>query len=152
MPGSASRRSLGRTPTVTLRAAAIVSLTVQARAVAEQHLVALPRALEQIHRRRADEARDARVHRLAEDLARRTDLRDAPVHEHRDAIGERHRLFLVVRHVDGGDAERALQLLEFEARLEPQLGVEVGQRLVEQEQPRLAHDRARQRHALLLAA
>ena len=38
------------------------------------------------------------------------------------------------------------------ARLEAQLGVEVGQRLVEQEQARLAHDRARQRAALLLAA
>ena len=80
------------------------------------------------------------------------DLHDAAVHEHRHAVGERHRLFLVVRDVDRGDAERALQLLQLEARFEAQLGVEVGQRLVEQEEARLAHDGARQRDALLLAA
>ena len=83
--------------------------------------------------------------RPREDLARRADLDDAAVHEDGDAVGERHRLFLVVRDVDGGDAERALQLAQLEARLEAQLGVEVGERLVEQEQARLAHDRARQR-------
>ena len=35
----------------------------------------------------------------------------APFHEDRHAIGQRHRLFLVVGDVDRGDAERALQLL-----------------------------------------
>ena len=87
-----------------------------------------------------------------EDLARRADLDDAPVHEDRDAVGERHRLFLVVGDVDRGRAERALQLVQAEPRLEAQLRIEVGQRLVEQEQLRLADDRARQRDALLLAA
>ena len=41
---------------------------------------------------------------------------------------------------------------ELDAHLLAQLGVEVGQRLVEQQHLRLAHQRARKRHALLLAA
>ena len=94
----------------------------------------------------------ASVSRRGEDLARRADLDDAAVHEDGDAVGERHRLFLVVGDVDGGRAERALQLVQAEPGLEAQLGVEVGERLVEQEQLRLADDRPGQRHALLLAA
>ena len=109
--GATRRRSLGRTPSVTLRAAGDRALTAGG-APPSSTLAALPGAGEQVHRRRADEAGDASVHRLGEDLARRADLDDAPVHEHRDAVGERHRLFLVVRHVDGGDAERALQLVQ----------------------------------------
>ena len=45
-----------------------------------------------------------------------------------------------------------VQLLDLEAHLHAQLGVEVGQRLVEQEHRRLAHDGAAHRHALALAA
>jgi hypothetical protein len=78
------------------------------------------------------------------------DLLDLAVHEHRHAVGERHRLLLVVRHVDGGDPERALQLLELDPGLEAQLGVEVRQGLVEEEQPSLAHDGPRECTALLL--
>ena len=107
---------------------------------------------QQVHRRAADEGGDVDRIRSREYLGRRADLLDFAGHEHRHAVGQRHRLFLVVRHVDGGDAERALQLLQLGARFEAQLGVEVGQRLVEQEQARLAHDGARQRAALLLAA
>jgi autonomous glycyl radical cofactor GrcA len=44
-----------------------------------------------------------------------------------------------------------VQSREVRAHLDPQLGVEVGQRLVHQERRRLAHDRAAQRHALALA-
>ena len=45
-----------------------------------------------------------------------------------------------------------MQLLELDAHLHAQLGVEVGQRLVEQEDLGVAHDGAAQRHALALAA
>ena len=45
-----------------------------------------------------------------------------------------------------------MQLLELDAHLHAQLGVEVRQRLVEQEHVRVAHDGAAQRHALALAA
>ncbi len=73
------------------------------------------------------------------------------VHD-RDAVGDRERLLLVVRDVDGGRAVGALQLADLDAHVDAQLGVEVGQRLVEHQQRRFDHERAGQRHALLLAA
>ncbi len=90
--------------------------------------------------------------RTREYFGRCADLRDPAFHEDCHPIGDRHRFFLVVRDVDGRDAERALQLAQLDARLEPQFRVEVRQRLVEQEQARLTNDRARQRAALLLSA
>ena len=45
-----------------------------------------------------------------------------------------------------------MQRLDLGPHLHPQLGVEVGQRLVEQEHLRIAHDRPAHRHALALAA
>ena len=45
-----------------------------------------------------------------------------------------------------------MQALELDAGLEAELGVEVGERLVEEEEPRLADDGAGERDALLLAA
>jgi hypothetical protein len=64
----------------------------------------------------------------------------------------RKRLALVVRHVQHGEFQRLLQLADLLAHAPAQLGVEVGQRLVEQQHRRLQHQRARHRHALLLAA
>ena len=45
-----------------------------------------------------------------------------------------------------------MQLLELDPHLDPQFGVEVGERLVEQEDLRVADDRAPQCDALALAA
>ncbi len=72
--------------------------------------------------------------------------------QHRDAAAERHRLGLIVGDVDGRGRERALQLRDLGPHLHAKLGVEVGQRLVHQEGPRLAHDRPAHRHPLPLAA
>ena len=69
-----------------------------------------------------------------------------------DPVGQRHRLDLVVGDVDRGDGEIALQMLQLRPHHGAQLGVEVGQRLVHQEQPRRAHDGAGERDALALAA
>ena len=85
-------------------------------------------------------------------FGRRADLLDAALVEHRDAVGDGVRLLLVVGDVDRGDAELALQQLELGAHLDAQLGVEVGQRLVEQQHLGLDHDGAGERDALLLAA
>ena len=95
-----------------------------------------------------DEARA----RAIVDVARRTDLVDPAGVHHGDAVGHRHRLFLVVRHEDQRDAELLLQLLELELHALAQLAVERGERLVAQQHARPDHDRARQRDALLLAA
>ena len=55
-------------------------------------------------------------------------------------------------HKQAGDAQLAVQFLDFEAGLRAQLGVQVGQRLVEQKHLGLAHDGAAHGHALALAA
>ena len=53
---------------------------------------------------------------------------------------------------DRGRAERALDLAQFDLHLLAQLGVQIRQRLVEQEHARPDYQRASERHALLLAA
>ena len=45
-----------------------------------------------------------------------------------------------------------MQALDLDAHVDAQLGVEIGQRFVEQEDARLAHERAAHRDALALAA
>ena len=67
-----------------------------------------------------------------------------------DAVGDRERLLLVVRDIDRGRAIGPLQLADFDAHVDAQLGVEIGQRLIEHQQRRLDHQGPRQRHALLL--
>jgi hypothetical protein len=47
----------------------------------------------------------------------------AAVHDD-DDIGERHRLFLAVRHVHKGDAETLLQLLQLRTHADLQEGIE----------------------------
>ncbi len=109
-------------------------------------------ALDQVHGRRAEEGRDEGVGRIVVGLGGRPDLTDLAVVDHGDAIAHAHGLDLVVGHVDRGRAHFPLELLELVARRGAQLGVEVGERLVEQEDRGLAHQRARQRHPLALAA
>ena len=96
--------------------------------------------------------RDEQVGRAVVELQRRADLLDRAVAQHHDAVGQRHRLDLVVGHVDGSSPSCAVQLGDLDPRLPAQRGVEVGQRLVEQEHLRRAHDRAADRDALALAA
>ena len=73
------------------------------------------------------------------------------VHHHH-AVGQRHGLDLVVGDVDGGGAHLLVHLLDLGAHLHAQLGVEVRQRLVEQEHLGIAHDGAAHGDALALAA
>ena len=101
---------------------------------------------------RADKAGDEGVGRAEVDILRGADLADAALVDDSDGIGQRQRLRLIVRDIDRRNADLALQALELAAHFVAQLRIEVGQRLVEQEEPRLVHDGARQRHALLLAA
>ena len=100
----------------------------------------------------AHEPRDVQVRRLRVNLLRARDLLDDAVLHHDDAVGERERLVLIVRHVDRRAAELAMNAPDLGARFEPQLRVEVRQRLVHQDQRRLDHDRTRNGNALLLTA
>jgi hypothetical protein len=74
------------------------------------------------------------------------------VAHHHDAVAQRHRLDLVVGDEHRGGRHLGMQALDLDAHLRAQLGVEVGERLVEQEDQRVAHQAAAERHALLLAA
>ena len=109
-------------------------------------------ALEEIHRRRADEAGDELVVRTVVEFERRAHLLDDAVMHHHDLVGHGHGFDLVVGDVDRRGLEPLMQFLDLGAHRDAQLGVEVGQRLVEQEHLRIAHDGAAHRDALALAA
>jgi hypothetical protein len=107
-------------------------------------------ALEQVHRGEPMKPGHEQVDRLVVELQRGVDLlQHAEVH-HRDPVAHRHRLDLVVGHVDRGDAEVGLELGDVGAGRHPHLRVEVRQRLVHAEHLRGAHDRAAHRHPLPL--
>ena len=106
-----------------------------------------------IHGRRADEAGDEAVGRPVVDVVRRVELLDDAGMHDGDAVGERQRLDLVVGDVDHRRlAEPLMQALQLDAKLGAELGVEVRQRLVEEEDVDVAHQRAADRDALALAA
>ncbi len=84
-------------------------------------------------------------------LGRADLLDDAPAHHH-DPVAQGHGLDLVVRHVDGGGAQPALQGCDLGAHLDAEFGVEVGERLVHQEGLRVPDDGAAHGDALTLAA
>ena len=75
----------------------------------------------------------------------------AAIHHH-DAVGQRHGFTLIMGDQDRGGADGALDLAQLDLHLLAQLGVEIRERLVEQQHVRLDDQRARQRDALLLAA
>jgi len=79
-------------------------------------------------------------------------LFDAPGVQRDDAVGQSHRFHLVMRDINHGRAEAAVQLAQFDAHRRAQLGVEVGQRFVEKKHFRFAHNRAADGGALALAA
>ena len=114
--------------------------------------VRLQRRRVDVHHRAADELRDEEVRGVMVDVGRRADLlQHALVHDG-DAVGERHRLDLVVRDVDGGLLVLEVQPLQLGAHLLAQLGVERADRLVHQHRLRPAHQRAADRDALHVAA
>ncbi len=106
----------------------------------------------EVHRGRADERGDEQVARAAEEDLGDVALLDDAVAQDGHAVAQGHRLDLVVGDVDGRRAQPLVQARELGAHRGAQLGVEVRQRLVEQERPRLAHQRAADRDALALAA
>ena len=102
--------------------------------------------------RYADEVGHEGRLRVLVDLGGRAHLLDDALAHDGDAVAHGERLFLVVGHVDEGDADVALQLLELELHGFAQLGVERAERFVEQQHGGLVDQRPRQGDALLLAA
>ena len=71
---------------------------------------------------------------------------------HRNTVGERERLGLVVRDEQGRDPDPLLDALELDLHVGPKVLVDCGKWLVQQDHARLDDQRARKRHALLLSA
>ena len=89
---------------------------------------------------RADEIGHELGTRALVNVAGAPDLHNAAFVHDGDFVRERQRLALIVRHVDGGETELALDPLQFEPHLLAEFGVEVRKRLVEQQDARLADD------------
>ena len=85
-------------------------------------------------------------------LERRSHLLDVAGLQHDDLVGHGHGLHLIVGHIDHRGIQLLMQTGEFDAHLYPQRGVEVRQRLIEQEHLRVAHDSAADGYPLPLAA
>ena len=75
-----------------------------------------------------------------------------PAIEHRDPVGQRQRLALVVGDVDERRAGLAVHAAQLDLHLQPDLEVERRERLVEQQHLGPVHERPRQRDALQLPA
>jgi len=100
----------------------------------------------------ADEIGDEGIGRPAVDLDRRGGLENAPFRHDHDQIGHGHGFALVVGDHDGGDAELLLELFQLDLHRLAELGVERGERLVEQEQPGREGERAGDGDPLALPA
>ena len=86
------------------------------------------------------------------EVVRRPLLHDVTILHQHDVIRHRHGFGLVMRDVDGGNAQLRLNLLQLIAHLIAELRVEVAKRLVQQEHLRIAHQRTSQCHTLTLTA
>ncbi len=100
----------------------------------------------------ADEVRHLARRGLVIEPVRRIPLLDVPGLHHADVVGEREGLVLVVRDEQGGGAGALEDVAQIEREPLAQVGVEVREGLVEQQDRRRRRQRARERDALLLAA
>ena len=107
---------------------------------------------QQIHRRRAHRLRHRDARRRRIQVHWRAGLLDTPGGHDNDAVGERHRLDLVVGDIDHRQPERLMQPGKFVPHPHPQPRVEVRQRLVKQQHGGVADDGAADRHPLPLPA
>ena len=121
-------------------------------AASDNPAAVLHRQIDNVHRRRADEAGGKGRHRVFIELAGRPALLDMAFAHQDDAVGHAHGLGLVMGDKNHGDAQPPLQRADFIAHFRAQLGVEVGQRFIEQADGSLGNQRAPQRHPLLLPA
>ena len=100
----------------------------------------------------ADERGDEAGGRGLVYLGGAVELLDAAAVDHRYAVGERHRLALVVRHVHERDPDLVVDRVELEKHVLAQLEVERGERLVQEQDLRAVDEGPRYRDTLLLAA
>src|SRR5260370_6360382 len=66
--------------------------------------------VDEVHSRRADESSDEQIQRRIEEPLRTVDLLQLAISQYADTLAERHRLYLLMRHIDRCDAEPLVQL------------------------------------------
>lgn len=108
----------------------------------EEHVLALlyERTLDEVHLRRADKAGHEDVAGEVVQVLRGIDLLDNAVLHYDDAGRHCHSLDLIVGNVNEGGLQSLMQLGQLASHRSAQLSVEVGERLVKQEDARLADD------------
>ncbi|MGY4546710.1 hypothetical protein ACVMDO_002139 [Bradyrhizobium sp. USDA 4513] len=109
------------------------------------------RDFREVNGRIAEQARDRDRCGLGIDIGRRRDLREPAVDQDRDAVGDRHRLAIVLGDVEHGGSAAPQQVRQLEPHLVAQLCVDIAQRIIQQQNIRIADQRPRQRRALLLS-
>ena len=107
---------------------------------------------DEVHRRIGKHPRRHPVPRLAVDLRRRSELRHPALPERGGVAAQKQRLLRFGRGIDEDRARGFEDPRNLHPQLLAQLVVEIGQRFVQQHQPRVLHQRPRQRAALLLPA
>ena len=105
-----------------------------------------------VDRQIADELGDEAVHWPVEEVEQAALLLQAAVLHHRDAVGHRRRLLLIVGDVESGGVETLVQASHLGPELHPEISLEMAERLVHEKHLRRAHDGAAERHPLALAA
>ena len=150
-PVPSGRRCSGRMPS-SVGLGPPLGSTARVAPLGRRRALAVDGAGEEVHLRAADEAGDELVVGVLVELEGGAELADVAGVEDDDAVGEGHGLDLVVGDVDHGGVEAVVQLGDLDPHLDAQAGVEVGERLVEQEHARVADDGAADGDALALAA
>ncbi len=102
--------------------------------------------------RRSRKARNEGIARRRDEVRRRSELQDPTLADDADPVRERGGVLEVVGDEHGGQPERLEQLAQFGADARPRVRVERGERLVQQEDLRIACERSRERNALALSA
>ena len=95
---------------------------------------------------------DEQCLRLLENLVGAADLYQAPRARDADPIPQRQRLCVIVGDVDGRNLAQRFEGVELRTKLVADLGIEVTDRLIEQERFGLRHQGPAQRRPLLLPA
>src|SRR5258708_3293551 len=107
---------------------------------------------EEVHRRRTNEASGEKIGGMVVEFLRTAKLLDEAAIEHGNTAAHRHGLSLVVRDIHKGCLHALVNFNDLSAHLHAQCGVEIGERLVHQEDLRiLAGDGAAKGDALALA-
>ena len=110
------------------------------------------RRIQEVHLRRSDEAGDEQVARLIVKVLRGIDLLYNAVLHNDDSGTKGHSLGLVMGNVDDRSAQSLMQLGDLGSHLNTELRIQVGQRLIHQEDLRVTDDGTAHGNTLSLTA